>query len=522
MVLEWVGRIFSPATRPEPAWMGPDAPIAGDELLTALLGAIGGPYGARAAERLREVVHGLRMAERVRVDERVRRQLSRYWSQPLPCAGTPEDVRRLALPPGTEAAVLGLLASLPSGYLREAAVQRLALLGTGDELAPLLVRANDWVAPVRARALDALHARLVPDYAPHWVAALPLVLRLRGTGRGEARPLVEGVLARLRAPGSRDAVLRGMGSADRTVRRACFRILRDAGGPGLPALIADALLGADEIIRLEAVHAAADLDDAVLRGLLPRMLADRFGRVRGVALGLAAERLGPAALPALREALLDRRASLRAAARAALARLEPMDAAAYYRARMGADAPRLDAAVAGLAETGGAEDADTVAPLLSHPRPRVRAAALRALARLAGDASVPGLVRALGDASSSVSRAAADALRPRVVRADASALAAWYGRAHAEPVRRNALSLLAARGKWDGLAWILQACADADPPIRAAGLRHLQRWRQRFNRSFSQPTPAQQERIRAALDEGGADALEAETVRWVRFAAGVA
>jgi hypothetical protein len=384
------------------------------------------------------------------------------------------------------------------------------------------VRANDWVSPVRARAADALHARLVPEYAPRWVAALPLVLRLRGTGRGEARPLVEGVLALLGAPGSREGVRRGMDSADRTVRRACFRILRDAGGPALPALIEDALLGADEVVRLEAAHAAAHLDDAVFEGLLPRMLSDRFGRVRGVALALAAERLGPAALPTLREALLDRRAAIRLEARTALAGLEGTDFAAFYRAHIGANAPRLAVAVAGLAETGREGDADALAPLLSHPRPRVRAAALYALARLSGDASVPALVRALGDASPSVSRAAADALRPRVARADASALAAWYGGAHAAHVRRNALSLLAARGKWDGLAWMLQACADEDLVIRGAGLRHLERWRQRFNRSFSQPTPAQQERIRAALDQGGADALEADTVRWLRFATVVA
>jgi hypothetical protein len=234
MKQKWMDRWFS-RPEPEPFWLQPDAPLERGDLIVRLLKTLRGPFAARSAARLREIVGELRMAERVRVDEVLRRQLTSYdgWGVPN-CLNDAEEVRRLPLPAGTESAVLGLIAAAPSGYVREAAVQRLALLGGGDEVAPLLVRAADWVAPVRSRALDALRARLVPAYAEHWVAALPLVLRLRGTARGEAWPLVDEVLGLLRQSESREAVWKGLhASLDRTVRRACFRILLDAGRAAL-------------------------------------------------------------------------------------------------------------------------------------------------------------------------------------------------------------------------------------------------------------------------------------------------
>ena len=197
-----------------------------------------------------------------------------------------------------------------------------------------------------------------------------------------------------------------------------------------------------------------------------------------------------------------------------------MDFAAFYRAALRAAGPRLAEAAAGLSETGAAEDADLVAPLVEHPRPRVRAAALRALARLRGDAAVPTLLRAVGDASPRVSRAAADALLPRVALADEQELAGWMNGLHPRHVRLSALRLLAARSKWDGLTWILLECASEDAVNRHVAMGHLRRWMQRFNRTFTQPTRKQKHLVHLAL-VASAPVLDAKTVATLRFYAGL-
>jgi hypothetical protein len=522
MTWKWIERLFP--DEPEPFWTDPDMPGSLSDRLMRLLGGLRDPrWGRRAAERLRDEVAALSPAGWLRTDEVLRTRMASYASGLAPhWLHDPRDIRRLSLPSRTEAAVLGLLAAHPSGYVREAAVRRLASLGDGGELPPLLLRANDWVGPVREQAVAALHARVTPAYAEHWMCALPLVLRLRTTGRANGQPLVDAVLALLGSDECRERVWTGLHSREAAVRRASFAILRARGRPGLAMLVRVASRSHDAMLRLLAARAAAELDTGTVYEVLPAMLRDGFPPVRLIGLRLAAERTGTAVLPALRQALLDRSAAIRGAARAALDRLDPMDFAAFYRTRVtAAEGPRLAEAVVGLAETGGPEDAELVAPLVQHARPRVRRAALRALDRLAGDTAVPALVRAVGDASPSVSGTATAALHARAALADATALNAWLGGPHPVHVRRNALSVLARRARWDAAAWLLHSLADDEPEVRDTARGYLERWKSRFNRSFSQPTETQRERIRAALERSG-PLLEPHDLRWLRFVAGIA
>ena len=513
---KWPGR-REPSAEVEPV---PSAPAERDAWLLLRLGELGGWSGAHAALRLRGLVDSLSMAERVRVDERIREQLARTWSGLPACLKTPEHAARLTLREGTEAAVLGLVAAAPNGYVREAAVRRLALLGGGDELPPLLIRANDWVAPVRQRALDALHARVVPAYTPHWVRALGLVVRLRGTQRGAAGPLMDAVLELLRGDDARAAVLEGLYLPDRAASRACYTILLRPGAPELEDAVLRALGSDDVVVRREAARAAPRLDDRALAKLLPRMMADASVRVRMMAVETAAERMGLDALPLLTDGLLDRGAAVRAHARAIVTRQGAMDFAAFYRDGIAAHAPRLAEHVMGLGETGTAADGPLLRALAAHPRPRVRVAAIRALARLDGDASASLFAVTLGSVSAGVSRAAGDALQGRARLADAAVLASGLDAGHPLHVRRNTLRLLAWSGKWDGLDWILRARVDPDPCIRQAAAGHLERWRRRFNRTFTQPTPAQRERIALAF-AAAAPELDVGMVKWLRFAAGI-
>lgn len=502
MTWKWIGRLFPPAER-EPRWMDADARLARSDLLLDLLYDVGNsPLAAPAAERLRAEAAAMRPAEWVRIDEVLRRRMA-GWSEivaPRWVHG-PDDVRRLVPTPGTEAAVFGFLATHHSGFVREACVQRLALLGGGDELAPLLMRATDWVPQVRARALDALQARVVPEYAESWVRWIPLVLRLRTTGRTCARPLVAAVLELLRRPAAWDALWKGLESPESAVARASFRLMRERGDMVPARTVTAAARLRDPVIRREAVQAAAGLNDGALNHVLPALVADPEPRVRREALALAAERMGPVALPWLRRALLDRSAGVRAEARGALRRLEPADFAAFYRERVLAADARLAEAVGGLADTGGTRDADIVRPLLAHPRPRVRGAAVRALAALAGSRAAPALLAAVADESRRVSHAAMAALRRLPGQVDAGALAESFlspGPAH---VRRNALGLLIASGKWEGLMWILRALDDEDEVVRQHAGLYLRRWMDRANVVQTLPTPDQLRRLAAAIDQ---------------------
>ncbi|WP_420128518.1 HEAT repeat domain-containing protein [Longimicrobium sp.] len=526
MPLKWLMGLFeqdAPEHLEASAVLPEGAAESWDGRLMTLLADAGARDPGRAdaaARELRNRVERMDAPQWVRADDALRHWLRIYYRAQSPAwLGGTEDVRALRLPADAEAAVVGLLGAHHSGYIREAAVRRLALVRGGDEMPPLLLRANDWVPQVRGLALDALRARLSPTYAEAWVRWLHLVLRLGGRGSADARPLVDAVMELLRAPECADAVWAGLGSPDRTVRRTCFGILERAGGTGLRPLAQAALGSNDVVLRRHAVRVADALDDASLRTVLPALVRDPLPGIRRDALGLAARRAGADALPWLREALLDSAGGVRAEARAALQRLSPVDFAAFYREQVAAGGARLAAAVAGLGETGGEPDAESVCPLLGDPLPRVRAAAVRALARLGGTAALPTVLAAVADASPSVSRAAAAAVLDGVRTLGIAPLGALMrdGRAH---VRQSALSLLVARGKWESIPWILRALVDPDERIRRYARTYLRQWNQRFNRVASQPTPEQLAEFGAALEQA-ADAVDPQMRDWLRFAAGL-
>jgi hypothetical protein len=474
-----------------------------------------------AAGELRDLVRQMDARQWVRTDEALRSWLRIYYRARSPeWLGGEEDVRTLRVPADAEAAVVGLLAAHNSGYIREAAVRRLALVRGGDEMPPLLLRANDWVPQVRGLALDALRARLVPEYVGAWVRWLYLVLRLGGRGSADAGPLVDAVMALLRSPESAAAVWAGLGPPDRTVRRTCFGLLERAGGTGLRRLAEESLQSDDVVIRRGAVRVTGALDDESLRAVLPGLVRDPLPSIRRDALGMAARRMAADALPWLRDALLDSVGGVRVEARRALQRLAPMDFAAFYRAEVATGGARLAAAVAGLGETGVEQDVESVRPLLNDPLPRVRAAAVRAVARLGGTPALPTVLASVADASPSVSRAAAAAVLDGVRTLGIAPLGALYRDSAQAHVRQTALSLLVARGKWESIPWILRALGDADERIRPYARTYLHQWKHRFNRVGSQPAPDQLAELREALEQA-ADALDPLMLDWLRFAAGI-
>jgi HEAT repeat protein len=422
---------------------------------------------------------------------------------------TPEDVPRLGrhgvLP-------LGVASMHPDGYVREAAVRELDLIGTGEELKYLLVRLNDWVEPVRQRALDAVRRRLTPAYAPHLIRDLRLVEHLAECGRDDHETLIAEAHALLRTTG-RTALAGGVESADVWTRRACFRLLLDLPCGDAADVVERARVDADNVIRLHAVRwAALLLERERFLEWLPLLVHDPFAPVRQHALRLWAERAPGTAAGALRAALLDGSAAVRDQARRTLARQGVEGFADVYRSAL---ATNPLPALRGLRETGDLDDAPRVFPFLGDGRVRVREAAVAALATLAPDVSVELLMSALEDENARVSKAARRGLEGRVA---VLAESLWRmvegsGREH---VRVNALRLLESLGKWQRITWLLRARVLRDERVADEALAGALRWMNGFNRAAAQPTAEEMERARRALDEAER-LLRADDLRKLRF-----
>lgn len=418
---------------------------------------------------------------------------------------TPSDLGKLESFTAQRVVLLGLASFHESGYVREEAVRRLARSTGGAELPFLLIRLNDWVVKVREAARLAVGLRLSPRYASSVIENLPLVARLGQAARDDHRRVVEAVESLLKSADCRDALLRGLESDDRSVRRICFRLAAEADGADTRAVLEHALADRDTVIRLWAARqVSAGLGGKATENLLDIMKSDHFMPVRREALR-ALISLWPEKAPAeLRRALFDPHASVREEARYHLRQTGEDDLASVYRQAL-ADAVggELYSTVSGIGETGTASDDHMVLPYAAHPSPKVRRAAIKALARLNEDEHLSVFLTALRDETPAVSREALKALAGRATAVGGERLWEILSALSLPHVRHNALNLISMLGKWDSIYYLIRAAGDHNVRIAEASRLSIVRWLSQFNRSFSVPTPEQISCLEGALRERG-------------------
>ena len=452
------------------------------------------------------------------LDEQVRHgSYAHYWTNAWRTLA-PEAISRLAQAHGFDASVVGLVASHPNGFVRAAALEVLARQTSGQEIPYLSLRANDWVDSIAARARELLISRLRPDNRQTVLDALPFIVRVPARQRRDHREIARAFTAVLLADGGEDALARHR-AFDTPVRRAMYELLT-AGGAVSERVLRAGLTDADPVIRARAIRSvAADpaFEDrgAILEGFLRD---DPVPAVRRLTLTLLSQHVPERIAAVFPHVLLDRAASVRGLARfvAGTHHVAVIPRAVYIEALVGRTPAGPAAAIEGVGETGTSEDADLVAPFLSGNRPRIRRAAVRALATLDAERARAAAIAALSGDAASV-RAAAVHVLSRTARGVDFDLVHRRVRAHSDPrARRNLLRVFLAAPKWEAPAFLLEALTDPDDGVRSFAARLVGRWVDTFNRNQTQPTAQQLQRLGALLDLV-ASRMPEDTAKMLRF-----
>ena len=498
---------------PDPSRPVSEDPVKQLILRVNVLLAEGSPDAVRARDLL-EALAALAPRELVRFDEQSRGWLNGLDGSRIPALrGEPcgdqrqEGVwkrtrrgRSAPPPPPTDVAmelshVLGLVSG--DGRERERAVRAAPMNTLTAQL--LTIRCVDWVAQVREAALS----RLETCPREVLVSALPLAAELAvGRKRG-------GLLDAFLDVHLSDTDLR---SACRTrdvlTRRAAWRLLAARGVVAADELCGVAARDADVLVRAVAANAVASLPAARRRELAEILVRDRVGQIAVTALEALVGLDGPGAiLPAL----TARPAALRRAARD-WAKVRGIDARAVYEARL-ASTPGDALALVALAEIGDPRDTGLFAQMLDDPRSRVRAAGLRALARVDRLAGRQAAIDAIAaGATGRPGRAAAEVLREGVPSSSEGVVFERLALDESRPVgeRLRALSLLTP-SRWLHLAVLLEAEESAAAPELRVTLRaEIAGWSgARVRRAPTAPVRARIERLLPGLDPGRR--------RWIEF-----
>ena len=451
------------------------------------------------------------------LDKRVREGSQYRPPEPQWPKISPDELKRIVRTAEGPTELVGLVSFHPSGYIRELAVRRLTQITGGRELPFLLLRLNDWVAPVYQTALMAVQERVTPRYAEAFVRNIMLAFNLAGQKRHEHEPVLSAITALLKRPECDAALRQGMAAPQKQVRRLCFRVLWEADDVRLSEGVMRMLADSDPVIRHSAAHCVrVKLPDDTLRALLPLMKQDASLPVRREALYACLERLPELAPAELRAALLDANAAMRGIARFHLQNSGRFDIPALYRQTLttSVQPSELSTAISGLGETGTPLDVGLILPYLPHPAAKVRRAAVRAVSRLDGDNRIEVILSLLADERPSVTREACMALRPRLGLLADGLLWRLFGTQAQPHARRGILTLLASLPKWEGIPFLIEAAVDDDALIQEQATEQLRGWSSGYNRSFIRPTSAQLARLEEALRINPDADLEALVREW--------
>lgn len=393
----------------------------------------------------------------------------------------PEDVSKLQRLTRDDAVeMLGVATLSANGHTREAATNALATLGHPRAVPYLLIRLGDWVPQVRVAAETALHRLMNTGIASELIEHHNLLVHLASVQRVDLTAMQSSIRDHLQAPCSLGELEAGLDHERATTRRYCMSLLLGRQDAQLD-LVDRILQDPDPMIRRWFAFRVVRGDVQVAEGTLRRLLVDRASSVSTVVLrSLSDEQTVHFTQELIELSLADVR-PVRESARWALKSRGWTHFAEEARSRISSK-PRDGVApgwVATLGETGTfATDYECVSELAHHPRSRVRAAAITALARLDKVRAARFVAEHLDDSSGLVRRSAIAALSdtPRREWQDTARKLVRSGTARGQVA---ALHLLALHSGWDTIPALLEAVLSDNPDLTDRAWQALCDWQRR-------------------------------------------
>lgn len=390
--------------------------------------------------------------------------------------------------------ILGLFSFHPNGWVRQAAVDRIAISDFEAAMPFLLLRVNDWVIPVRTRALEAVQTRLHNGQLGPLISYLPLVSRFKEKRRSDLSELqVQFEQALLTSSNHLEDALT---STNFRVRRFAFGIVWQGNHRDVERIVQMALNDDDPLVRIGAaklVSAQAIATNKIAK--LKPLLDDRWYAVRLIATRALIALDKP---DQIRPMLSDRVLSVRDAARFYFrSNTKVFDNSIFvkwYRSEL--KHGNLLVGLLGLGEIGSLHDLDLIEPHLHDQSPRIVEAALRAYSLLTDGTHAVVFTSYLSDHHPRVSRAAMRGLEGDVSKRSIEEYTLLlYGVQFPAHARINAYRLLLRQGKWPRLIVLLTVLNHPDNPAHKLAQSGIVIWGAGFNRSYTTPTSIEIEQI---------------------------
>jgi hypothetical protein len=393
---------------------------------------------------------------------------------------TPEAVQELMVKKHYPIHLLGLLSFHRNGYIREKAVQLLSLVEDGGEFPYLLLRLNDHISKIRKKAYGELLKRVKVENGNALLDNLFLFQHIQKYAREHDEKLFNRMDEVLTDVAVTSLLVEKLTSKDRYVRRISLGYL--LMNPDR-RILEVALCNNDFIIRqIVAEYICSSLGDEEKPLYYQLLKKDSYMQVRKVAFQMMLTWPEEEILSEMKDYLLDSHKSVRELAQFYVSKLKlPIGMLDIYLQCVN-QGLHLMGAISGIGEVGSKEQSVLVKSFIEHPRPKVRLAAVKVLAKI-GDLNeeTESFLHALMDTSAKVSKMAAVALKGHFH--DVERLMMLLVAEEQIHVKRNIVFLLAHLSKTQSILALVKGLSYA-PELRELIEEKILTWLKGYNRTF--------------------------------------
>jgi HEAT repeat protein len=452
----------------------------------------------QAAEILNRVLSTLSSTQLIKLDILLREKVSYDWHRDWRNK-SPEELLHPLMSKEEKVTILGLSSFHPNGYFREKAIRTLSSLETGGEIPYLLIRINDWVKQVRNTAKLQLLRYITQEHAMNFVNNLPLILRLRDCSRDEHIDIVDAVVSILSSAEGAQKLISGLQSTDSKVRLACYKIILETKVIDNRSVISCLIKDTNPYNRLFVLrNIRQGITQEEFADISQLLLHDKFAQIRIFVLEVLYDFMPEEAVGILEKSLFNSNQSVRELSRYVLSKEKKYDFAAIYRDSIEKN-EKLYSAICGLGEKGDISDTEIIIKYMNSDVIRIVKACIIALAKLDIQGYKERIILMLKDERAGISRTARKVLHEKVDASDADTIYIIFKQAVHVHVKINCCVLLCTLSKWSAIRYIIEFCADENERVSTLGQMALERWKLRYNSSFTTPTSSQIKEIREAL-----------------------
>lgn len=463
-----------------------------------------------AADVLRDILKNCSFDDVYRLDKQMRETTSVEWSIDW-CSLNVECFFTKQMSDDEKRAILAFASFHPNGYIREQAIQ--ALTKYNNVLSFVLLRCNDWVYQVRQSALNSLPQILAYTSGEKIVHALPLMEKLRRSGRCEYDIILPMVLNVFQA--NDQLIKQGLFSKDVRARKFCMSILNK-----LDKIDNDYLLGyiqceSDPFLRkmVFQVLLKTNADIVGITEFSKRFLKDKYPPNRILALQYLYDSHTNDVFDIAMQMLMDKNSQVRALSRSIVSQSRAeVDIHQIYLDFL---CIQTSISIYGLGEVGDCKDCTLIETFLTNTSVAIVRAAMTALMRLNAEKYVAYITDMLAINQPGIVKTATLLLKKNRGY-DFGKVSEILNRSSNENTKIKCATLLFLSGKWKSLIYTLMLIGSDCEKLDVLCQTQINKWIFSYNRSYAVLSEIDRQTIAELLNRK-AKYLKPEIVKQITF-----